>query len=60
MMGSHSLSLIEVRSWRPEQCGGWWELMAYFTVVSMKSGLGDRNNFAHELLWTVTAPGSSQ
>ena len=37
-------SLNEVRSWRPEQCPVKTKLKKGNIMVSMKSGLGDRNN----------------
>ncbi len=36
--------LNEVRSWRPEQLGALAEFERSLIRVSMKSGLGDRNN----------------
>ena len=36
--------LNEVRSWRPEQCNGFGNDDYARDSVSMKSGLGDRNN----------------
>ena len=38
--------LNEVRSWRPEQSDALLESIADLVAVSMKSGLGDRNNWA--------------
>ena len=36
--------LNEVRSWRPEQFDDLVEWLEHLANVSMKSGLGDRNN----------------
>ena len=36
--------LNEVRSWRPEQSADESTWPYWMTIVSMKSGLGDRNN----------------
>ena len=37
--------LNEVRSWRPEQSISGFKLLTYDGSASMKSGLGDRNNY---------------
>ena len=42
--GPQKGSLNEVRSWRPEQCGMLWGIGDAEDLVSMKSGLRDRNN----------------
>ena len=48
-----SSGLNEVRSWRPEQCATYGLAPTRDQYVSMKSGLGDRNNtFKGELKWT--------
>ena len=41
--------LNRVRSWRPEQFANRDVLAAFIVDVSMKSGLGDRNNPAHAI-----------
>ena len=46
--GSSTARLNEVRSWRPEQLPNNVTRVSQYRSVSMKSGLGDRNNFASE------------
>ena len=45
--------LNKVRSWRPEQFSEYSAILDNDKLVSMKSGLGDRNNF---LLTTDISP----
>ena len=51
--------LNEVRSWRPEQCINTSKATRAKINVSMKSGLGDRNNRAVVIV-SQADPGASQ